>query len=90
MPYALICLDKEGAIEVRKNNREAHLAYIQDTGVVAQAGPFLGDDGIMIGSLVILDVDDRAAAEHWAAGDPYAIAGLFQRVEIFAWKKVVG
>ena len=31
----------------------------------------------------------RAAAEDWAANDPYAKAGLFDSVEIRAWKQVI-
>jgi uncharacterized protein YciI len=31
-----------------------------------------------------------AAAEAWAAADPYAKAGLFESVTIRAWKKVRG
>ena len=89
MLYALICTDRAGALETRLANREAHLAYIEASGVVAMAGPFFDDAGAMTGSLVILDVPDRAAAEAWAAGDPYAQAGLFERVEIAAWKRVI-
>ncbi|WP_298499964.1 YciI family protein [uncultured Maritimibacter sp.] len=88
--FALICTDKAGALDIRKANRDAHLAYIAETGVVFQAGPFLNDAGDMSGSLVILNVDDRAAAEAWAENDPYAKAGLFDKVRIEAWKKVVG
>lgn len=90
MLTALICTDKPGAIEIRKANRDAHLAYINDTGVVVQAGPFLDADGQMCGSLVILEVADRDAAQAWADGDPYAKAGLFSDVRIEEWKKVVG
>ncbi|SEV92262.1 hypothetical protein SAMN05444851_0336 [Aliiroseovarius sediminilitoris] len=90
MLTALICTDKPGAIDIRKANRDAHLAYIKDTGVVAQAGPFLNADGAMCGSLVILDVADRDAAQAWADGDPYAKAGLFSNVRIEQWNKVVG
>lgn len=90
MRVALICTDKPDHLEVRKANREAHLAYIAETGVVEMAGPFLGPDGGMTGSLVILSVDDLAAAEAWAAADPYAKAGLFAEVQIREWKKVVG
>jgi uncharacterized protein len=57
---------------------------------VVQAGPFLDGAGEMVGSLVVIEADTRAAAEDWAAGDPYARAGLFESVEIRAWKKVVG
>ncbi|ARC87170.1 YciI family protein [Rhodovulum sp. MB263] len=90
MYFALICRDKPGHLETRKANREAHLAYVAETGVVVQAGPFLDEAGEMCGSLVILDVADKAAAEAWAANDPYAGAGLFESVSVQAWKKVVG
>ena len=89
MLIALIARDKPGALEIRKANREAHLAYIEDTGVVAQAGPLIVD-GEMAGSLVILDVADLQAAELWAEQDPYAKAGLFGSVELIEWKKVIG
>ena len=90
MRFALICTDKAEHIEVRKANRDAHLAYIAASGVVETAGPFLSPEGVMCGSLLILDVADRAAAEAWAKDDPYAKAGLFAKVRIEEWKKVIG
>lgn len=90
MRIALITTDKPGALQTRVDNRDAHLAYIAETGVVEMAGPFLDDAGNMCGSLIILDVDDMAAAQAWADNDPYAKAGLFSDVRLSAWKKVVG
>lgn len=87
--FALICTDKADHEPLRKANRDAHLAYLNETGCVQFAGPFL-DDGTMTGSLVVIEVADRAAAENWAAGDPYALAGLFAKVRIEEWKKVIG
>lgn len=89
MRVALICIDKAGALQVRLDTRAAHLDYIATTGVVEMAGPFL-EAGAMVGSLVVLNVDDLAAAQAWAAGDPYAKAGLFASVDIREWKKVIG
>lgn len=89
MRVALICIDKTGALQTRLDNRAAHLAHIEASGVVEMAGPFL-QDGAMIGSLIILDVADMAAAQDWAAHDPYALAGLFQSVTLREWKKVIG
>ncbi|TDE36971.1 YciI family protein [Antarcticimicrobium sediminis] len=89
MLIALIARDKPGALPIRKENRTEHLAYIEKTGVVFQAGPLI-EGGEMAGSLVILDVADKSAAEDWAANDPYAKAGLFDKVELIEWKKVVG
>lgn len=90
MLIALVAKDKAGALQTRKDNREAHLAYIKETGVVSQAGPLLDSEGGMCGSLIILDVADMAAAQTWAAGDPYAKAGLFASVELIQWNKVIG
>lgn len=90
MRFALITKDKAGHIEVRKANRDAHLAYIAETGVVEMAGPFVDPDGVMSGSLIIMDVEDRAAAQAWADNDPYAKAGLFEKARLEQWNKVVG
>lgn len=90
MLIALIALDKPDALDIRKANREAHLAYIAETGVVAMGGPLLSNTGDMNGSLIVLDVPDMEAAQAWAAGDPYGKAGLFESVTLRAWKKVVG
>ncbi len=89
MRVALICIDKAGALQTRLDNRAAHLAHIESSGVVEMAGPFL-QDGAMIGSLIILDVADMAVAQDWAAKDPYSQAGLFQSVTMHEWKKVIG
>ncbi|HUS54882.1 MAG TPA: YciI family protein [Thermohalobaculum sp.] len=90
MLYAIICLDKPGALEARKANRDAHLGHIKGAGgAIVQAGPFLDADGEMCGSLLIYE-GERAGAEAWAAADPYNAAGLFQSVEIRAWKRVIG
>ena len=90
MRVAVICTDKPGALPVRMENRSAHLAYIETTGVVEMAGPFLDGEGKMTGSLIILNVDTLKAAQDWAQADPYAKAGLFDSVSIREWKKVVG
>ena len=90
MRIALMTTDKSGALQIRRDNRDAHLAYIADTGVVEMAGPFLDAQGQMCGSLIVMDVADMAAAEAWAANDPYAKAGLFSDVRLQEWKKVIG
>jgi len=90
MLIALIAHDKAGALDVRKANRDAHLAYVAASGVVSQAGPFLDDNGDMCGSLLVLDVADMAAAQSWADNDPYAKADLFRAVDLIIWKKVIG
>lgn len=89
MLIALIARDKAGALEIRKANRDAHLAYIDATGVVEQAGPLLDDAEQMIGSLIIMNVANMEAAKDWAANDPYAKASLFENVDLIPWKRVI-
>lgn len=90
MLFALIAKDKPDALSVRQENRPAHVNYLKTTGCVFQAGPLLDDSGSMIGSLVILDVADRAAAQEWQNNDPYTKAGLFADVQLIVWNKVIG
>ena len=89
MRYALICRDKPGALQIRLDTRDAHLAHIRDSGIVFMAGPLI-EGGEMRGSLVILDAADLTAAEAWADADPYKAAGLFASTEVVEWKKVIG
>ena len=88
--YMMLCTDKPGALELRKATREAHLAYVAETGCVVQAGPLLDAAGEMAGSLIVLDLPDMEAAKLWGANDPYAKAGLFDAVRVQEWKKVIG
>lgn len=90
MLVALLAYDKDGALDVRKANRNAHVAYLKSSDAVVQAGPFLDDAGEMCGSLIILDVPDMAGANAWAAADPYGKAGLFRDVTLMPWNKVIG
>ncbi len=92
MLFAVICKDKPNSSAVRAEARPKHLAYVEaQNGAVKVAGPFLSDDGqTMIGSLLIVEAADLAAVRAFAANDPYALAGLFQSVEIKPWRWVIG
>ncbi|SDZ02871.1 hypothetical protein SAMN05444004_10596 [Jannaschia faecimaris] len=90
MLHALICTDKPGHLEVRKSNRDAHLAHLKADPHVIQAGPFVNAAGEMSGSLIIFGTDDRAHVEAFAVADPYAVAGLFENVRIETWNRVIG
>jgi uncharacterized protein len=91
MLFALICIDKPGALEVRMGAREAHLAYVR--GKLDQlklGGPFLDDKGDMAGSMMVVEAPDRAAVEAFSRDDPYTKAGLWERVEIRPFRLTLG
>ncbi|HEX3916560.1 MAG TPA: YciI family protein, partial [Caulobacteraceae bacterium] len=68
-----------------------HVAYLQSRpGVVRLAGPLLDADGEMCGSLLVVELENLAAAQAFSDADPYALAGLFERVEIRGWRLSIG
>jgi uncharacterized protein YciI len=89
--FILYCLDKPGSLDVRMANREAHLVYARgQTDIVKLGGPISNGAGEMAGSMLLLDLPDLAAAEAFAANDPYTKAGLFERVEIQPFRVTLG
>lgn len=90
MLFVIHCTDKKDRLHVRMDNRPAHIDYLKSFGEkLHAAGPTLSDDGTMNGSVIILELEDLAAAEAFAANDPYKKAGLFSGVTISVWKKVL-
>lgn len=90
MLYAIQCIDKPGHGHVRAETRPVHLDYLRAAGdAVFCAGPLQDEAGAAIGSLLVIDFADRAAAEAFAENDPYAKAGLFSTVTVTRWMKVI-
>ena len=90
MHFAIVNHDKPDSLKVRMATREAHLDYLRGAGdKLLMAGPTLTDDGeTPIGSLLIVEAETLDAAKAFAAGDPYAQAGLFQSSTVMPWRKV--
>jgi len=93
MPLFLVnARDKANSNELRLADRQAHLQWAGDfSHKIAMAGPVLSDDGgAMIGSTFVIEFDTKAEVEAWAAEDPYAQAGLFDRTEIIPFLWLIG
>ena len=90
MLFVIYCRDKDDSQPVRLDNREAHLAYVDASDLeMLVAGPLLTPNGdSMIGSMLVVNAEDRAQVEAFAASDPYRLAGLFESVEIHPFRKV--
>jgi hypothetical protein len=88
MQFMAYCLDKPGALNVRMENRPKHAEYLTaNNDKLLFGGPLLDAQEQMIGSLLVVEVPDRAAMDAFLAGDPYAKAGLFQSVTVHATRK---
>ena len=90
MYFSIVGTDKPGRGALRAKTRPAHADYLKPhVGRMLAAGPLLDDSGNPIGSLLIVDFPDRAAAEEFITNDPYTRAGLFESVVVRAWKKIL-
>ena len=90
MLFVALCHDKPGHVDLRLSTRAAHLDFLaRHAAKVKLGGPFVEEDK-PVGSMLILDCADADEARVLLAEDPYAKAGLFERVELRAWKRVVG
>ena len=86
MLYIMVNEDRADgeAIRIRGATREAHLAYlVRNKNIVVLAGGTLAEDGkTRTGSVFIVNVTSREAAEKFSAEEPFRKAGLFQTVKI--------
>lgn len=91
MYFVVLCEDKDMSGKLRSRTRPAHLQYLQPyRDKILLAGPLLQDGSEeSAGGLIIIDLPDYDAAVSFAQNDPYALAGLFARIEVRAWRKVI-
>jgi uncharacterized protein YciI len=88
--YAITCKDKPGALETRLATRPAHLDYLNNSPNLKLAGALLDDDGNPIGSIIVVEAEDKAAAQAQADNDPFTAAGVFESVEVHFWRLAIG
>lgn len=82
MNFIVIGKDKAGG-ELRRKHRAAHLEFIAGhQAPIVYAGPLI-EEGHMVGSLFVFDVEDRAALGAHLARDPYFAEGIFETVEVY-------
>jgi uncharacterized protein YciI len=89
--FAVTCKDKPGHLQTRLDNRAAHLEHLKAHAAhLVLAGPLFDEAReTMIGSLLVVDLPDRAALDAFLAADPYAQAGLFDSVTVAPFRKVL-
>ena len=89
--FLLMNVDKADSLPLRLANREAHLDYCRaNADIIRLGGPLLTDGGDMAGSMLILEVEDAAAAQAFSDNDPYTLADLFQSREVRPFKVTLG
>ena len=84
MLYIIYQEDRPDGASVRAAQREAHFAYLEKhKDVIVLGGALLAEDGATrTGSVLVINVPDRAAAEAFSRDEPFRKAGLFSSVRI--------
>ena len=98
MWFSIVCEDINNSLALRQQARPAHLARLKDlklAGRLLVAGPNPaitandpGEAGFS-GSIIIAEFDSLDEAQHWADADPYLAAGVYAKVTVKPFKKVL-
>ncbi|MBS0394404.1 MAG: YciI family protein [Proteobacteria bacterium] len=98
MLYVILGRDAPGSLAKRRAARPAHLERLQALvadGRLLLAGPLPAVDAPdpgpagFTGSLIVAEFESQAAARAWAEADPYVTEGVFERVEVLPYLKVL-
>jgi len=98
MLYAIIAEDVTDSLEKRLASRPAHverLNALKNAGRLILAGPHPAIDSEdpgtsgFSGSLIVAEFASRDDAQAWADQDPYIAAGVYEKVTVKPFKKVL-
>ncbi|MDH5191768.1 MAG: YciI family protein [Gammaproteobacteria bacterium] len=98
MLYAFISQDVDNSLEKRLSVRDKHIERLQDLksqGRLILAGPHpaidSNDPGTagFTGSLIVAEFPSQEEAQAWAEADPYVSAGVYEKITVKPFKKVL-
>ena len=80
MLFMMYGIDGPDGARIRAEERETHFDYLkQNEDIMVLGGATLADaDDGRTGSVLIINVPDRAAADAFADNEPFNVAGLFK------------
>ena len=89
MYFAITCFDKPGVGELREKIRPVHGTYLKEHAKQMHiGGPFESEEGGIVGTLLIVNVEDRAAALAFTENEPFHKAGVFESVVVRRWRQM--
>jgi len=95
MQYLVVARDgtDDEALDRRRRVRPTHLEAIQplvDAGHVLIGGAILSETGDMVGSMLLVEFDDRAELDAWIERDPYVTEAVWRTIEVTPFRAAVG
>ncbi|KGJ90081.1 YciI family protein [Colwellia psychrerythraea] len=98
MFYVIYSEDVENSLSLRLSVRDKHIGRLKDLqaqGKLLLAGPCPAIDSEdpgeagFTGSLIVAEFASLTAAQAWADADPYISAGVYKKVTVKPYKKVL-
>lgn len=75
--------DGEGKLPRRMEVRPRHFENMERMKEhMLCAGGMLDGDGKMMGSLLVMEFDNRAKLDHYLATEPYVVEHVWERIEV--------
>jgi uncharacterized protein YciI len=98
MLYSIVAEDNENSLAARLKTRPAHLERLKALQAEARlvlAGPHPAIDSTdpgpagFTGSLIVAEFSSLEEAQNWAQADPYMAAGIYFKVSVKPFRKVL-
>ncbi len=94
MQFLIIAHDgtDDGALDRRMAVREAHLERAREraaAGMTLMGGAILDDDGKMVGSASVVEVESRAELDAWLETDPYVTGDVWRNITVTPFRRAV-
>ena len=93
MYFIFNATDKKNSIELRTENRQTHLEFLEtskDSNIkILLAGPRINENEQMIGSTLVIECENKNVLEKWLEKDIYNKVKLFENYEISEYKIVI-
>ena len=78
--------DHDNGLAHRLQVRPQHRAYYESLREdLVLSGPYLNENGDPIGSMIVIRRELQAAAEAFAAADPFVTEGVFASLTVSRW-----
>ena len=98
MWYSIYTTDFKNSLDKRLVNRPQHLKrlkLLRDEGRLLLAGPLPAIDSInpgpngFSGSLIVAEFDSLIDAKKWADNDPFVQCGVYEKIEVKPFIKIL-
>ena len=81
--FVIRAYDGKGMLEKRMEVRPRHLEGMERIRQhVVCAGGMLDDDGKMIGSLLVMEFENREQLDEYLAHEPYVVEHVWDKIEV--------